>query len=174
MSTEAIAVDLIGVGPMLMHCARLADPLDPLTKAIAAITSKRMKTEADHARIAELEWQGGLWLHNDLPCLPAHCIKAVVVAGAKKRNKGTLAKAAFLPDGPALVQYDGPDNLARLWGRHALSSPRDGPRAGSPHSSNTPMLSAMARTRGCDISAVHGESRRDRRILQTSRAAWSR
>lgn len=115
MSVEAITLDLVGVGPMLMHSARLADPLDPLTKSIAAITSKRMKTEADHARIAELEWQGGLWLHDSRPCLPSHCIKAVFVTGAKKRNKGTLAKAAFLPDGPAMVEHDGPKDVTELW-----------------------------------------------------------
>jgi hypothetical protein len=100
---------------MLMHSARLADPLDPLAKALAAVTSKRMKTEADYMRIAELEWHGGLWLHQGRPCLPPHCLKAVLVAGAKRRNKGVVAKAAFLPDGPAMIEFDGPDTIAELW-----------------------------------------------------------
>lgn len=115
MIVEAISLDLVGVGPMLMHSARLADPLDPLTRSIAAITSKRLKTEADQARISELEWQGGLWLHDGQPCLPTHCIKSVLVAGARKRNKGAVARAAFQPDGPALVEHDGPKNIAELW-----------------------------------------------------------
>jgi hypothetical protein len=29
---------------------------------LAAITSKAVRTEADHERIAQLEWHGGLWL----------------------------------------------------------------------------------------------------------------
>jgi hypothetical protein len=115
MSVERIAVRLVGVGPMLMHSARLADPLDPMTKAIAAITSKRVKTEADHARIAELEWHGGLWLFEGRPCLPPHCLKAVLVEGARKRKKGTIAKAAFVADGPSIIEHDGPDTVPALW-----------------------------------------------------------
>ena len=52
MSVERIALRLVGVGPLLMHSSRLADPLDPLTKQLAAITSKAVRTEADHERIA--------------------------------------------------------------------------------------------------------------------------
>jgi hypothetical protein len=115
MSTERIVLKLVGVGPMLMHSARLADPLDPTTKAIASITSKAKKTEADHARIAELEWHGGLWLSEGRPCLPPHCIKAVLVGGAKKRKKGEVAKAAFVADGPSIIEYDGPRTLTELW-----------------------------------------------------------
>lgn len=115
MTAEPITLRLVGVGPMLMHSARLADPLDPLTKALAAITSKRVKTEADHARIAELEWYGGLWLHNGRPCLPPHCLKAVLVNGARKRKKGPVARAAFLPDAPALIEYEGPSTTSELW-----------------------------------------------------------
>jgi hypothetical protein len=100
---------------MLMHSARLADPLDPITQAIASITSKSKKTEADHARIAELEWHGGLWLSEGRPCLPQHCITAVLVDGAKRRKKGVIAKAAFLADGPSIIEYAGPKTIAELW-----------------------------------------------------------
>ena len=31
MSVERIALRLVGVGPLIMHSSRLADPLDPLT-----------------------------------------------------------------------------------------------------------------------------------------------
>ncbi|WP_027573999.1 hypothetical protein [Bradyrhizobium sp. WSM1743] len=115
MSVERITLKLVGVGPMLMHSARLADPLDALTKAIAAITSKRMKTDADYERIAELEWHGGLWLAGGRPCLPPHCLKAVLVEGARRRKKGVIARAAFRADGPALLDYDGPTELDELW-----------------------------------------------------------
>ena len=115
MSAEHISLKLIGVGPMLMHASRLADPLDPMTKALAAITSKRVKTDADYDRIAELEWRGGLWLAEGRPCLPPHCLKAVLVEGARRRKKGIIARAAFLADGPALLEYDGPTTLNELW-----------------------------------------------------------
>jgi hypothetical protein len=98
-----------------MHSARLADPLDPVAKALAAVTAKSVKTLADHARIAELEWHGGLWLHDGKPCLPPQCLKRVLVDGAKRLRKGELAKAAFMPDGPAILEYEGPTSLPDLW-----------------------------------------------------------
>ncbi len=115
MSLQPIVLRLVGVGPMLMHSSRLADPLDPQTKALAAITSKRAKTDADHERISELEWHGGLWLYGGLPCLPPQAVKSVLVDGAKKVNRGTTARAAFLPDGPAMLEYDGPKSIPELW-----------------------------------------------------------
>ena len=115
MSVERIALRLVGVGPLLMHSSRLADPLDPLTKQLAAITSKAVRTEADHERIAQLEWHGGLWLADGRPCIPPHCLKRVFVDSAKKRRKGETAKAAFRADGPAKLDYDGPNTVAELW-----------------------------------------------------------
>ena len=45
----------------------------------------------------------------------AELLKAVFADGAKKRKKGKVASAAFLPDGPALLEYDGPKTLPELW-----------------------------------------------------------
>ena len=115
MSTERISLRLIGVGPMLMRNSRLGDPLDPLAKQIEAVTGKREKTEADHLRIAELEFHGSLYLHNGAPCLPQNMIKSVCVDGAKATKMGTTTKAAFRADGAALLQYDGPKTAAELW-----------------------------------------------------------
>jgi hypothetical protein len=115
MNVERITLRLVGVGPMLMRSARLADPLDPLTKSLAAITAKAIKTDADHTRIAHLEWSGGLWLHDGRPCLPAQCLKRVLVDSAKKRKRGNIAKAAFMADAPALLEYEGPQSLDELW-----------------------------------------------------------
>jgi len=115
MNIEAISLRLIGVGPMLMRNARLGDPLDPIVKAISAITSKRPRTEADHMRIAELEFHGALYLHQGAPCLPQKMIKSVCVDGAKKLNMGETAKAAFRAEGAALLLYDGPKTAAELW-----------------------------------------------------------
>jgi hypothetical protein len=115
LSVERIALRLVGVGPMLMHSARLADPLDPMTKMLATVTSKAVKTEADHARISELEWHGGLWLHDGRPCIPPQCVKAVLVDGARKCKRGNIAKAAFMADGPAILDYAGPATVPGLW-----------------------------------------------------------
>lgn len=115
MSVDRITLRLVGVGPMLMHSSRLADPLHPMTKAISAVTSKKAKTDADHERIAELEWHGSLWLFNGRPCIPPHTLKRVFVDGAKLRRKGQVAKAGFRAEGPATLHYDGPTIVSELW-----------------------------------------------------------
>lgn len=115
MSTESISLRLIGVGPMLMHNSRLGDPLDPIAKQLDVVTGKSEKTEADHLRIAELEFHGSLYLHHGAPCLPQNMIKSVCVDGAMKTKKGALTKAAFRADGAALLQYDGPKTATELW-----------------------------------------------------------
>ncbi len=69
-----------------MHCGRLADPLDPITEDLSRLTSKRMKTEADHEEIGKVEWFGSLWLHDGTPCIPAEALMATFVAAAKTRN----------------------------------------------------------------------------------------
>jgi hypothetical protein len=37
------------------------------------------------------------------------------VAGAKKRKKGEIAKAAFAADAPSIIEYDGPKTIPELW-----------------------------------------------------------
>jgi hypothetical protein len=124
---------------MLMRSSRLADPLDPQTKALSKVTSKRAKTDADHHRIAELEWHGSLWLQDGLPCLPPSAIKGVLVTGAKTVRKGKAAQAAFVADGPALLEYEGPKSVTDLWEDHRFRH-REMVRVGD---------SLVARTRPC-------------------------
>jgi hypothetical protein len=114
MAVETITLRLVGVGPMLMHSSRLADPLDPQAKALGKVTSKRHKTDADHHRIAELEWVGSLWLHEGRPCLPPAAIKGALVNGAMTVRKGKATRAAFVAEGPAMLEYDGPKAVEEL------------------------------------------------------------
>ena len=48
-----------GTAPLLMHNSRLADKLDPITQAKAAVSSKRKKTDEDDLELSRLEWLGG-------------------------------------------------------------------------------------------------------------------
>ena len=115
MNPQDIHLKFIGVSPLLMHNGRLADPLDPNTMQLAAVTSKRKKTRADHERIAELEWYGGLWLDGMRPCLPCESLEAAFTDGAQTRNKGATARSGLVVNTPALLHYDGPDKLEDLW-----------------------------------------------------------
>ena len=115
MSPENIHLKFVGICPLLMHSGRLADPLDPSTMALAAVTGKRKKTRADHERIAELEWYGSLWLDGLRPCLPCEAIEATFADGAQTRNKGSVARAGLVVNSPARLDYEGPDSLEDLW-----------------------------------------------------------
>jgi hypothetical protein len=115
VNPENINLKFIGVSPLLMHNGRLADPLDASTMQLAAVTGKRKKTRADHERIAQLEWYGALWLDGLRPCLPCEAVEAAFADGAKTRNKGPTARSGLVVNAPAMLHYEGPDNLEDLW-----------------------------------------------------------
>ncbi|WP_027569967.1 hypothetical protein [Bradyrhizobium sp. URHA0013] len=112
---EQISLRLTGVRPLLMHNGALADPLDQQSIDLAAFTGKRAKTRADHEIIAELEWYGGLWLHQSQPCLPEHVLESVFVDGAKYKRKGRVATAGLEVVAPAMLDYGDQRDLPSLW-----------------------------------------------------------
>jgi hypothetical protein len=115
MRAEKISMRLTGTRPLLMHSSRLADPLDEITKRLAKLTAKRPKTEADHREIARVEWHGGLWLYNGIPCIPAEALQATFRSAAKTERRGQQAAAGILIEAPAPLKYDGPPNPDELW-----------------------------------------------------------
>ena len=84
---EDMTLRLVGTAPLLMHSGRLADPLDEHTVALHRVTSKRVKTVADHRQIARIEWRGGLWLSSGSPCVPAEAIEAAMVAAGRNATR---------------------------------------------------------------------------------------
>lgn len=112
---ERITMKLTGARPLLMHSGALADPLDRQAIDLASFTGKRSKTRSDHEIIAELEWYGSLWLHQSRPCLPEHALESAFVDGARFKRKGRAATAGLEVVGPALLEYEGPQDLPSLW-----------------------------------------------------------
>ena len=51
-------ITITGTAPMLMHNGRLANPLDPATQTLKALTSKRKKTDDDLFDIRTLGFRG--------------------------------------------------------------------------------------------------------------------
>jgi hypothetical protein len=54
-------------------------------------------------------------LSGNLPCLPEEAIEAAFIEAAKTRKRGDAAKAGFVANGPAMLVYGGPTDLAKLW-----------------------------------------------------------
>jgi hypothetical protein len=97
-----------GGSPLVMHNERLADPLDDYTRAVAKISKKRNKTEADHMEIARLEWHGGLYTNGNGPCLPAWNIIRCLQDGGTRHKKGRDVIRGVYPLVPHVdLTYDG-------------------------------------------------------------------
>ena len=112
---ETLHLRLTGIAPLLMHSGQLADPLNPHSVALQRVTSKRLKTTADHDRIAQIEWRGGLWLSAGRPCVPGEAIEAALVAGGRARRVGSLVRAACVVRDSPPLDYDGPTDLDELF-----------------------------------------------------------
>mgnify|MGYP005803483307 CR=1 FL=1 len=110
-------IDITGTSALLMHNARLADPLDPITKEKAKVSSKRKKTEEDQELLSHLEWQGGLYWHDAVgPYLPGDNVFKSLIEAARKSKDGKRVEQGLLitTDQNPLV-YDGPRTLDGLW-----------------------------------------------------------
>lgn len=107
---------LTGVNALILHNGDLADPLNKFAKEMKKVSSKKMKTEADLERLAELEFKGGLYVNEKMhPILPPEGIKACIVSGAKKSKEGQVAKAGVWVPKAGILEYEGPKTVDSLW-----------------------------------------------------------
>lgn len=110
---------LTGVAPIILHNGRTANPLDPWSKALKGISSKRSKTDDDYAELMRIQWYASLYQNKEGQIiLPSMMIEAALLNGAKKHKLGTLAKAALFVDQHSCLEFDGMDlSIDKLWER---------------------------------------------------------
>ncbi len=106
-----------GTGSLLMHNGQLANPRNPWSKKIKEYSSKRKKTDEDHEKIAELEFQGGLYFDDEMgPFIPSEAIEGMMKAGAKKKKLGKAFASCVLTEGERFkLNYKGPRDRDGLW-----------------------------------------------------------
>lgn len=119
-----------GDAALVLHNERLADPLDPVTRALRAYTKKTKKTEADHMEIGRLEFLGGLYLSGpselkedhlipaagSVPCLPAWNVLRCLQDGARRHKMGAEVPRGIHPlTEYATLNYDGPTDPQEMW-----------------------------------------------------------
>jgi hypothetical protein len=110
MSWVPVTYRLTGDGPMIMKSAQMANPLNRFAKALKSISSKRVKTDADHQEMGHVEFIGSLHMHAELgPVLPGAAVVAAINNAAKKTKEGQLAKCAVFaaPPGFFKLEYEG-------------------------------------------------------------------
>lgn len=112
-----LTLDITGTAPLLMHNARLADPLDSMARNLKKVTSKLKKSEDDHLEMARLEFLGGLYHDAEAgPYIPGDNIFAVLVAAGRKRKLGKkVTEGMFVTSGVNRLDYKGPRTPSELW-----------------------------------------------------------
>lgn len=106
-----------GSTPLLMHNARLSNPLDPFAKAMKRVTSKRVKTDDDHEELARLEFAGSLYHDPELgPFLPGQNFERCLVDAARITKAGKkIERGVFVTSDVNPLSYKGPRAADPLW-----------------------------------------------------------
>lgn len=79
-----------GTTPLIMHSCQCVNPLHPISIEMKKYTSKRVKTDEDQMRLADLEWEAGAYWKDGLGLyIPAENVEATIINGAKANRKGT-------------------------------------------------------------------------------------
>jgi len=114
---KKFSLTITGSLPLLMHNARLCDPLEPITKKVKKLTSKRNKTDEDHEELAEAEFGGGLYFDPDIgPYMPGENIAACILKGARLNKLGTkVERGVLITTDINPLAYDGPRTIAELY-----------------------------------------------------------
>lgn len=112
-----VVVTLIGERSLILKSDRGVNPLDPLVRELAKITGKRKKTEDDHELISRLEFELGLYWHEDIgPFVPTGNIHKCFVEGARQSKLGkNLEQGSFPTEVRVPILYDGPRDIEGLY-----------------------------------------------------------
>ncbi len=122
-----IAFTFTGTTPLLLHNTRLANPLDPIVRAMKKITGKRKKTDEDLEELARLEFLGGLYYGESYdwltppkdkmgPHIPGEMLDACLRDGAKPTKQGRhVQRGAMVVEPRVKLEYEGPRDPAALW-----------------------------------------------------------
>ncbi|MDX3314642.1 hypothetical protein P1S61_37445 [Streptomyces sp. ME08-AFT2] len=110
-------ITITGTAELLMHNARLSNPLDTAAKAMKAVTSKRIKTDDDHEELARLEHLGSLYYDPEIgPYIPGQNIERSLVDAAKVTKSGVkVTRGVFVSSNINPLAYKGPRDIDGLW-----------------------------------------------------------
>lgn len=110
MSTlKQYKIHLKGLSPLIMHCDRIANPLDPMKKKISELTAIKKKQDEHHIAIARLTWEAAFYFNEDLGIhIPSKVIGGCLKAAAKKFKLGKATKAIMIDCavGTPLIGYE--------------------------------------------------------------------
>lgn len=113
-----LQVKIQGTQPLLMHAPITVDTLSKEAKAMKAISSKRVKADADIEELRKLEWIAGLYFdHKKGPYLPGPNLQRMLRdAGALTKQGKAVQRGLECPSAINPLLFDGPRTVAELYG----------------------------------------------------------
>lgn len=112
---KTLTVKIKGTAPILFNNGNQVDPLNPLVMEKKKLTSKRIKTEEDLRKIADLEWMACLYLgEDDQVIIPNLNFEACIRNGAKKSKLGKQISAGLMVENDSPLIYKGPKDVNEL------------------------------------------------------------
>lgn len=105
MSEKIYPCKIQGISPLIMHNGQLANPFNPIVKAMAEAKAKRGKTEADTLEIARLSWLGGLYVTDHTIIIPQYVLQACLLNASKKFKLGKSVGAGLMVTDNAILEY---------------------------------------------------------------------
>jgi len=123
---QKVNARITGRSPLLMHSGQMINTRNEYARAMKAVTSKRMKTDADHEEMARIEWTAGLYLRGGKIAIPSEVVEAALVGAAKKSKSGKQAQAGLFVENDAPLIFPGADqSVEALWknGAYTFSVP---------------------------------------------------
>lgn len=105
-----VRVNLTGTMPLLLHNGRLANPLDPYTRELRALASKRGKTDEDLAAMVQVEARGAAYeTPEGYIGLPDANIWRCIQTAAKAYKRGADVSRALIYDPVHVAPITFPD-----------------------------------------------------------------
>lgn len=104
------SIHLKSISPLIMHCDRMCNPLDPLSKQRKEITKIKKKQDEHHLALANLEWMASIYFDEEVGLfVPTKMILGCFKSAARKFRQGKTTKAITLDCalGAPLIGYEG-------------------------------------------------------------------
>lgn len=115
MLLTTVGYEIQSITQHVQHNGQLADPSNRYSVAMKEITSKKKKTPEDFKALQDIEWEGSLYLNDEMRVIiPGTSIVGALALSGKKSRDGETVRSAVTSPGNWVLDYSGPKDLAKL------------------------------------------------------------